>query len=145
MKQNASLQYRYPKQKPCATLQAVELGTAKANLPVFKCFMLSIMGGIFIGFGGALAVSVGPNCPEMAASNPGLLKILTGMPTDATPSSIMNWRGGMHMSSIATEHMSILNAAGSCPCGLVDKRLPCFMPQLTMYAVHFFGVFQDAS
>ena len=61
-------------------VQAVELGAAKANLPVLKCFMLSIMGGIFIGFGGALAVSVGPNCPGLASSNPGLLKILTGRP-----------------------------------------------------------------
>ncbi|DBA77135.1 hypothetical protein WJX77_002973 [Trebouxia sp. C0004] len=58
--------------------KAVEMGTAKAKLPAMKCFVMAVMGGIFIGFGGALAVSVGPNCPEMAASNPGLLKILTG-------------------------------------------------------------------
>ena len=36
------------------------------------------MGGIFIAFGGALAVSVGPNCPGIAQSNPGLLKMITG-------------------------------------------------------------------
>ena len=50
----------------------------KANLPVLKCFLLSIMGGIFVAFGGALAVSVGPCCPELAASNPGLVKIISG-------------------------------------------------------------------
>ena len=59
-------------------VQAVELGAAKANLPIAKCFALSIMGGIFIAFGGALAVSVGPNCPGVAQSNPGLLKMITG-------------------------------------------------------------------
>lgn len=61
-----------------AHVQAVELGEAKANLPIAKCFALSIMGGIFIAFGGALAVSVGPNCPGVAQSNPGLLKMITG-------------------------------------------------------------------
>lgn len=37
------------------------------------------MGGIFISFGGALAVTVGPNCPGLAQSNPGLLKMVTGV------------------------------------------------------------------
>ena len=60
-------------------MQAVEIGTAKANLPAAKCFALSIMGGIFISFGGALAVTVGPNCPGLAQSNPGLLKMVTGV------------------------------------------------------------------
>ena len=59
-------------------VQAVEVGAAKANLPIAKCFALSIMGGIFIAFGGALAVSVGPNCPGIAQANPGLLKMITG-------------------------------------------------------------------
>ena len=57
------------------------MGAAKANLPIAKCFALSIMGGIFIAFGGALAVSVGPNCPGVAQANPGLLKMITGATT----------------------------------------------------------------
>jgi len=61
------------------------MGTAKAKLPAMKCFIMAVMGGIFIAFGGALAVSVGPNCPEMAASNPGLLKILTGKSSLSPP------------------------------------------------------------
>ncbi len=65
------------------------MGTAKAKLPAMKCFIMAVMGGIFIGFGGALAVSVGPNCPEMAASNPGLLKILTGKSSLSPP---ISWR-----------------------------------------------------
>lgn len=59
-------------------MQATEIGAAKANLPVSKIFVLSLLGGFFIAFGGALAISVGPACPGLASSNPGLLKILTG-------------------------------------------------------------------
>ena len=62
-------------------MQATEIGAAKANLPVSKIFALSILGGFFIAFGGALAISVGPACPGLASSNPGLLKILTGKHT----------------------------------------------------------------
>lgn len=60
-------------------MQATEIGAAKANLPAGKIFALSILGGFFIAFGGALAISVGPACPGLASSNPGLLKILTGI------------------------------------------------------------------
>lgn len=41
------------------------------------------MGGIFIAFGGALAVSVGPNCPGVLQTNPGLVKMITGAPSHA--------------------------------------------------------------
>ena len=41
------------------------------------------MGGIFIAFGGALHFSVGPSCRELAASNPGLVKILTGKSSES--------------------------------------------------------------
>ena len=70
------------------SLQAVEMGAAKATLPPMKCFIMAVMGGIFIAFGGALAVSVGPNCPELAASNPGLVKILSGKSPLSLP---MSW------------------------------------------------------
>ena len=63
------------------------MGAAKATLPAMKCFIMAVMGGIFIAFGGALAVSVGPNCPELAASNPGLVKILSGKSTLFLPMS----------------------------------------------------------
>ncbi|KAA6417185.1 MAG: formate transporter [Trebouxia sp. A1-2] len=32
--------------------KAVEMGTAKAKLPAMKCFIMAVMGGIFIAFGG---------------------------------------------------------------------------------------------
>lgn len=64
---------------PGLLAKATEIGAAKANLPVSKIFVLSLLGGFFIAFGGALAISVGPACPGLASSNPGLLKILTGL------------------------------------------------------------------
>jgi len=56
----------------------VTLGTGKANLSVAKIAALGIMGGLFIGFGAFLAASVGGACPGLAATNPGLQKIVTG-------------------------------------------------------------------
>lgn len=59
-------------------MQAAEVGAAKANLPLTKTFVLAILGGVFLSVGGTLAMSVGPACPGMLESNPGLLKLLTG-------------------------------------------------------------------
>lgn len=57
---------------------AVVAGTNKAQAPIGKIFKLGIMGGIHIAFGAYLAISVGGNLPGIAASNPGLQKLIMG-------------------------------------------------------------------
>jgi formate/nitrite transporter len=57
---------------------ATAAGKAKANTPAGKIFGLGILAGVFIGYGAYLAVSVGAACPGLAASNPGLQKMIFG-------------------------------------------------------------------
>lgn len=57
---------------------AVAAGAAKAAAPWEKIFKLGIVSGCHIGFGSYLAISVGGACPQIAASNPGLQKIILG-------------------------------------------------------------------
>jgi formate/nitrite transporter len=57
---------------------AVAAGTKKANLPAGKIFGLGMLSGCHIGFGAFLMLSVGGACPGLAASNPGLQKIILG-------------------------------------------------------------------
>ena len=54
------------------------MGTQKASLPAWKTFSMALLAGAYVGFGGFLAMSIGANCPELAASNPGLQKIIFG-------------------------------------------------------------------
>jgi formate/nitrite transporter len=51
-------------------------GTAKAKMPILKFILLSILGGAYISFGGLLFLFVAGGMPEMAATNPGLVKFL---------------------------------------------------------------------
>eukprot|EP00965_Chrysotila_dentata_P235892 6201010-Pleurochrysis_carterae.AAC.7 len=53
-------------------------GVKKANMPVNKIFLLSILSGVHIAFGAFLMVSVGGACPGLAATNPGLQKMIFG-------------------------------------------------------------------
>lgn len=62
----------------CSEMQAVETGEAKANGPFAKTFVSAILAGAYVGFGAMLALSIGGNCPELAASNPGLQKMVFG-------------------------------------------------------------------
>jgi formate/nitrite transporter len=66
--------------KPPATLYegAVAAGAAKAKGSFSKIFKLGIVSGCHIGFGAYLAITVGGNCPGLAATNPGLQKIVLG-------------------------------------------------------------------
>lgn len=57
---------------------AVAAGAAKASSPWDKIFKLGIVSGCHIGFGSYLAISVGGACPQIAAANPGLQKIILG-------------------------------------------------------------------
>lgn len=58
---------------------AVDIGIAKANLGLIKIFILGILSGCHIAFGAFLMLSVGGACPGLAAANPGLQKIISGM------------------------------------------------------------------
>ena len=54
------------------------MGAQKASLPAWKTFSMALLAGAYVGFGGFLAMSIGANCPELAATNPGLQKIIFG-------------------------------------------------------------------
>eukprot|EP01023_Acetabularia_acetabulum_P002726 TRINITY_DN1113_c0_g1_i1.p2 TRINITY_DN1113_c0_g1~~TRINITY_DN1113_c0_g1_i1.p2 ORF type:complete len:323 (+),score=93.44 TRINITY_DN1113_c0_g1_i1:582-1550(+) len=56
----------------------VGLGAGKAALPVGKIFTLGLLAGAYIAFGATLAMTVGGNVPGVAASNPGLQKMILG-------------------------------------------------------------------
>jgi len=57
---------------------AVAAGAAKASASFGKIFKLGIVSGAHIAFGAYLAVTVGGACPGLAASNPGLQKMVLG-------------------------------------------------------------------
>jgi formate/nitrite transporter len=65
---------------PAAIYQkVVELGAAKALLPVWKTALLGVVAGCYIGFGALLLLHVGCSCPGLAATNPGLQKLVAGV------------------------------------------------------------------
>lgn len=57
---------------------AVAAGAKKAQTPAEKIFALGMLSGAHIGFGAFLMLSVGGACPGLAASNPGLHKMVLG-------------------------------------------------------------------
>ncbi|CAM9515770.1 unnamed protein product [Discosporangium mesarthrocarpum] len=57
---------------------AVNVGEKKAAAPASKTFLMGIISGCHIAFGGLLALTVGGNCPGIAAANPGLQKMIFG-------------------------------------------------------------------
>eukprot|EP00588_Corethron_pennatum_P019853 CAMPEP_0194310890 /NCGR_PEP_ID=MMETSP0171-20130528/7860_1 /TAXON_ID=218684 /ORGANISM="Corethron pennatum, Strain L29A3" /LENGTH=309 /DNA_ID=CAMNT_0039064743 /DNA_START=20 /DNA_END=949 /DNA_ORIENTATION=- len=69
-----------PPLKPPAAMYdgAVAAGAAKAAAPAGKIFKLGVISGAHIAFGAYLAVAIGGACPEIAANNPGLQKIIFG-------------------------------------------------------------------
>jgi formate/nitrite transporter len=54
------------------------MGAYKAALPWWKTLLLGALAGCYVSLGGALLLTVAPNCPGLAASNPGLQKYLMG-------------------------------------------------------------------
>ena len=58
-------------------LQASNLGAAKAAMPFWKTLLLGVVAGLYVGLCAALLMTVGPNCPGIAAQNPGLAKYIT--------------------------------------------------------------------
>lgn len=56
-----------------------KIGTDKTSLATGRLAVLSIMAGAFIALGGILSLTVGFGIPGIAAENPGLQKLLSGM------------------------------------------------------------------
>jgi formate/nitrite transporter len=54
------------------------MGGYKASLPWWKIVLLGAVAGCYVSLGGVLLLTVAPNCPGLAASNPGLQKYLMG-------------------------------------------------------------------
>ena len=65
-----------PVPAPCPA-QAANAGAAKAAMPFTKTVMLGVVAGAYVGLCAALLMTVGPNCPGIAQSNPGLAKYIT--------------------------------------------------------------------
>eukprot|EP00904_Undaria_pinnatifida_P004882 jgi/Undpi1/1523/HiC_scaffold_11.g04913.m1 len=64
---------------PALYANAVEIGAKKgAGAPV-DTFLLGIISGCHIAFGGLLAVTIGGSLPAMKTANPGLQKLLFGL------------------------------------------------------------------
>ena len=63
---------------PAGFAGAVAAGVKKAGMPASKIFGLGMLSGCHIGFGAYLMLTVGAACPGLAATNPGLQKILLG-------------------------------------------------------------------
>lgn len=68
-------QYNSPKK---ITEEFAASGIYKCNLPMSKFSILSILGGVFIAFGGLLTVIVAGGMPGIGATNPGLIKFIAG-------------------------------------------------------------------
>lgn len=59
--------------------KAVQLGTAKTELPIKKMLALGVVSGAHVALGAFLAVSVGGSMPSIKGSDPGLQRALLGM------------------------------------------------------------------
>jgi formate/nitrite transporter FocA (FNT family) len=59
--------------------QVGELGATKVRQPLWKTLVLSMLAGCYTSFGATLALTVGCNCPGLAATNPGLQRAVMGL------------------------------------------------------------------
>ena len=53
-------------------------GIHKSNLPLSHFFIIAILGGAFIAFGGLLSVMVAGGMPDVYLENPGIVKFIAG-------------------------------------------------------------------
>lgn len=60
-------------------LKAIAAGTEKCTRPASRLFTLSILAGAFIGLGGILSLILGYGWPQIAAANPALPRLLSGL------------------------------------------------------------------
>lgn len=65
---------------PAALYDTVgEMGASKVRQKLSKTLVLSMLAGCYTSFGAALALTVGCNCPGLAATNPGLQRAVMGL------------------------------------------------------------------
>ncbi|MBF0576877.1 formate/nitrite transporter family protein [Dysgonomonas sp. GY617] len=86
------------------TLLFAESATYKRNIPFIKFCILSILGGMFIAFGGLLSIMVSGGMPGIGAANPGLVKFVAGALFPV----------GLIMVSITGADLFTSNCAGFC-------------------------------
>ncbi|PXV63193.1 formate/nitrite transporter [Dysgonomonas alginatilytica] len=86
------------------TLLFAESATSKRNIPLIKFCILSILGGIFIAFGGLLSIMVSGGMTGIGAANPGLVKFVAGALFPV----------GLIMVSITGADLFTSNCAGFC-------------------------------
>mmetsp|Transcript_6450 Transcript_6450/g.18608 ORF Transcript_6450/g.18608 Transcript_6450/m.18608 type:complete len:341 (-) Transcript_6450:3-1025(-) len=63
---------------PAILTRIVGMGVTKAGLSSFKTVLLGLLAGVYVGFGALVMLHIGANCPGLAASNPGLQKLVAG-------------------------------------------------------------------
>lgn len=86
------------------TLLFEESANYKRNIPLIKFSILSILGGVFIAFGGLLSIMVAGGMPGIGATNPGLIKFVAGALFPV----------GLIMVSITGADLFTSNCAGFC-------------------------------
>lgn len=58
--------------------RVVEAGVYKGTQPWWKIVVGGVLAGVYTAMGGIFLLTVGPNCLQIAADNPGLAKLITG-------------------------------------------------------------------
>ena len=113
------------------TLLFAESATYKRNIPLIKFCILSILGGMFIAFGGLLSIIVSGGMPGIGAANPGLVKFVAGALFPV----------GLIMVSITGADLFTSNCAGFC-FPLLQKKINVsifFKYLLLSYLFNFIG------
>ena len=113
------------------TLLFEESANYKRNISLIKFSILSILGGIFIAFGGLLSIMVAGGMPGIGATNPGLIKFVAGALFPV----------GLIMVSITGADLFTSNCAGFCFPLLQRKiNLGTFLKYLALsYLLNFIG------
>ena len=117
---------------PQETIKAInKAGKAKSQMNFEKTLIMGFLAGVFIAFGGFLAVIVGGGMPEIKAANPGLQKLVFG---GVFPVGLM-------LVVIAGAELFTGNTAVSVP-GVLSGQISCFswLRNLTLsYAGNLIG------
>ena len=75
---------------------------SKAAMPWRSFFLYAVLGGIFIALGGLLSIMIAGGVPGLAASNPGLVKLLAGAMFPIGLVLVVIAGGGLFTSDCAT-------------------------------------------
>lgn len=64
---------------PAIHQKVIGMGVGKTLIPGWKTALLGILAGFYVSWGAVLMLQVGANCPGLAATNPGLQKLVSGV------------------------------------------------------------------